>query len=69
MSYLLLFHYLNLKMNAIYIELYLYNSGFASVKRFENNPDFNQIIFQQLMIIFYKYNSFIIIDKTAFECL
>lgn len=56
-------------MNAIYIELYLYNSGFASVKRFENNPGFNQIIFQQLTIIFYKYNSFIIIDKTAFECL
>ena len=46
MSCSLLFHNQNQEIDAIYIQLYLYNLGFASAKRSENNPGLNQILFQ-----------------------
>lgn len=56
-------------MDTIYSQLYLYNSEFASAKRFEDNSSLYEIFFQQLMAILYEYNLFIESYKTAFECL
>lgn len=49
------------------MKLYLYDSGFVIAKRSENDPSFNQILFQQLMAMLYEYNSFIEIYKITFE--
>ena len=54
-------------MNATYAQLYLYDSGFASARRFENNPGLNQILLRQLTAMLYECNPFIAIYKTAFE--
>lgn len=44
----------NHEMNATYAQLYLYDSGFASARRFENNPGLNQILLRQLTAMLYE---------------